>query len=259
MYDYVGTAAVTGAYFTVELTQHNVRSATLTRPILLDRPARNWLVARTKHGREQAVMWADWLWYTSVAYPVVDAPVTSAIRTGGIGVSWNMTMMNIQSFALASLLIRMPHKWLGRTRPDSIGCAKDPTYSSHCGNDGMFASFPGGHVAVSMTGAALTCAHHVEGGLYGSPLADGTACSAALAVAATVGWLRMRSDSHWLSDQVVGTGIGLFSGFFVPTMLYYRPFWRRPSEVTAKAPSVSVAALPWIDEHTLGATFLLVN
>lgn len=259
LYDYLGTASIAGAYAVVELTQDNARSATWKRPVLLDRAARSWFAADSKRARDDAVTAADWLWYASVGYPVLDAAITPAIRSGGFESSWNMSLMNFQSFALVSLLIRMPHKWLGRTRPDSIGCAKDPNYSSHCGNETLYASFPGGHVSVSMTGAGLTCAHHIHGELYGSPLADGVACAAALTAATTVGWLRMRSDSHWLSDQVIGAGVGLFSGYVVPTLLYYHPFWRKKPPVKVEPSTPRVAALPWIDEHTLGAALLLID
>lgn len=259
LYDYLGTAGLAGAYYLVEFTQHNAQSAVWSGPFGLDRPVRNWLVADSKHARDIAVDWADRFWYFSAVYPVADALVTPAIRTRGVEVSWNMTLMNFQSFMLVSLLIRMPHKWLGRTRPDSIGCASDPNYSVHCGHEGMFASFPGGHVAVSMTGAGLSCAHHLHGELYGSPLADGIACGTALAAAGVVGWLRMRSDSHWLSDQLVGTGLGLFSGYLAPTLLYYHPFWRKPAPTTGRASGVRIAALPWIDTQTLGAALTIID
>jgi membrane-associated phospholipid phosphatase len=259
LYDYLVTAGVTGGFFLVEFTQEDPRSPAWTRPLPLDRPVRDALVADSLRAREAAVTGADWLWYSSVAYPVLDAAITPAVRTGGVEVSWNMTAMNIQSFMLTSLLIRMPHKWIGRTRPDSIGCATSPDYSRHCGNKTLYASFPGGHVSVSMTGAGLSCAHHLHGKLYGSPLADGMACGSALTAATLVFWLRMRSDSHWLSDQLMGTAVGLFSGYAVPSLLYYHPFWRKRPQHTSRTSGAHVTALPWLDAHTLGAAVIMVD
>lgn len=259
LYDYAGTAAIAAAYYTVELTQHNARSPVWKGPVLFDRAARNWLLADSHRARDAAVRGADVLWYASTAYPVLDALVTPNVRGRELAVSWNMTMMNFQSFMLTSLLIRMPHKWLGRTRPDSIGCATDDQYSVHCGHEGMFASFPGGHVAVSMTGAGLSCAHHLHGKLYESAVADGVACGAALTAATGVGWLRMRSDSHWLSDQLIGTALGLFSGYGVPTLLYYHPFWRHEPTGASRVSRARVSVLPWLDTQTWGAALLVVD
>lgn len=258
-YDYLGTASEAGAYAVLELTQRNARSGTWKGPVLIDRTARDWFVADSKRGREAAGRWSDWIWDTTVGFPILDSTLTPLLRGGSFEISWNMSLMNFESFTFISLLIRMPHKWLGRTRPDSIGCAKDANYSAHCGNETLYASFPGGHVAVSMTGAGLVCAHHIHGQLYGTALADGLACASALTAATTVGWLRMRADSHWLSDQVIGAGLGLFSGYALPTLLHYHPFWRKESRASSETSSFHVAALPWIDEHTLGAALLIVN
>jgi membrane-associated phospholipid phosphatase len=262
VWDYVGTAAISGAYYAVELTQRGPRGADWTAPLPLDRPFRDWVVADTKGGREQADGWSDRLWYASVAYPVLDALVTPAIRSRGVEISAQMTLMNFQSFMLVSLLIRMPHKWIGRLRPDALGCANDPTYTDHCGNNGLYVSFPGGHVAVSMTGAGLSCAHHLHARLYGSPWADGTACGAALGAASLVGYFRLRADKHWLSDQLAGTMLGLLSGYLVPTLLYYHPFWRSSPPATPAVNARSRARwslLPWLSQDTLGGAFVLVD
>lgn len=265
LWDYVGTAAISGGYYAVELTQRGPRGADWTGPLPLDRPLRDWIAADTKTGREQADHWSDVFWYSSVAYPVLDALVAPTIRSRGVEISAQMTLMNFQSFMLVSLLIRMPHKWIGRLRPDAIGCASDPTYTDHCGNDGLYVSFPGGHVAVSMTGAGLSCAHHMHAGLYGSTWADGAACGAALGAASLVGYFRMRADKHWLSDQLAGSLLGLFSGYLVPTLLYYHPFWQPHSQPRAAGASGASgfgarwSLAPWLSQDTLGGAFVLVD
>lgn len=264
LWDYVGTAAVSGAYYAVELTQKGPRGADWTGTLPLDRQFHEWLAADTRSGRDAADKWSDHFWYASVAYPILDALVTPTIRSRGVEVSAHMTLMNFQSFMFTSLLIRMPHKWIGRLRPDASGCESDPNYTNHCGNDGLYVSFPGGHVAVSMTGAGLSCAHHVHAQLYGSDWADGAACGAALGAASLVGYFRMRADKHWLSDQLTGTAIGLFSGYLVPTLLYYHPFWRswgNPPRVSTAASSTSTrwSVMPLLSPETLGAAFIVVD
>jgi membrane-associated phospholipid phosphatase len=264
VWDYVATGVVSGGYYLVELTQDGPRGADWTGPLPLDRPVRDAFAANTRRARDAASSISDGFWYASVAYPVLDAAITPALRTRAPFVSWHMTMMNFQAFMTVSLLIRMPHKWIGRQRPDAIGCADDASYTRHCGNEGMFVSFPGGHVAVSMTGAGLSCAHHVHGKLYGSALADGLACGTALGAATTVGYFRMRADAHWLSDQLVGIGAGLFAGYLVPTLLYYHPFWSAaPKRMLARAPSARQrqrwTVLPLLAPTTLGASLVLAD
>jgi membrane-associated phospholipid phosphatase len=263
VWDYVATGLISGSYYAVELTQDGPRGADWTGPLPLDRPVRDLLAAETRGERDAASSISDQFWYASVAYPVLDAAITPALRTRAPFVSWHMTMMNFQAFMTVSLLIRMPHKWLGRRRPDAIGCAGDPQYTRHCGNEGMFVSFPGGHVAVSMTGAGLSCAHHLHGRLYGSSLADALACATALAAATTVGYFRMRADAHWLSDQLVGIGAGLFAGYAIPTLLYYHPFWyRAPERAVASRPSAPQrrwTVLPMLEPTTLGASFVVLD
>jgi membrane-associated phospholipid phosphatase len=260
-YDYAGTALVSGSYYLVELTQDGPRGADWTKPLPLDRPLRDALAANSAAGRDSAHTASDVLWYASVAYPVLDGAITPWVRSGGPYFSWQMTMMNLQAFMTISLLVRMPHKWIGRTRPDALGCAKDPKYSRHCGSAGLFVSFPGGHVGVSMTGAGLSCAHHLHGELYGSKLADGAACSGALTAAALVGYFRMRADAHWFSDQLTGVALGAVSGYVLPTVLYYHPFWRAASGGARRAASENSrwTLRPLVGDGALGATFIWLD
>lgn len=260
LYDYGGTMAVLGAYFTVELTQRTPRGADWTYTFPFDRPVNDWLAADSRAEREQANVLSDYFWALSVAYPVADSVVTPMVRSLSVDAAWQMSMMNVQAFSAVSLLIRMPHKWVGRLRPDADGCAKDPSYSWHCKGGGLYVSFPGGHVAVSMTGAGLACAHHLHGQLYGSPVADRIACAGALSGALAVGYLRMRAESHWLSDQLVGVGLGLFSGYALPTLLYYRPFWRdqsKPTKRSSREAGPRFAIAPLVSPDALGASFLM--
>lgn len=259
LWDYIGTGITLGAFYAVEFTSDGPSGASWTEPLPIGEGAvRDWVTAETREGRERADLWSDYLWYASVAYPVLDAAITPAVRSGSWATSWHMTMMNVQAFAAVSLLTRIPHKYIGRLRPLGHGCEDDPEYHEQCTEKGRFVSFFGGHLAVSMTGAGLSCAHHVHGELYGDAWADGTACAASLTAATLVGYLRMAADKHWLSDQLVGTVVGLGAGYALPTLLYYRPFWRdrAPAPATAsRRPDFVWTVLPLIGPSQLGATF----
>lgn len=257
LWDYLGTAATLGAFYAVE-SQSGPTKAHWKGPILFDRPFRNFIAADSRLGRNQGDNLSDLFWYTSVAYPVAAALVVPPLRgKGGVKTSYQMTMMNLEAFAVVSLLTRIPHKALGRARPLAIGCADDEEYSEQCGRPAMNVSFFGGHTAVSTTGAGLACAHHLYGHLYGDETADTVACGAALVAGQMVSVFRMQADKHWLTDNIVGSLVGFSVGFGMPTFLHYKPFWRpaRTPEPppSAVAPPVTVTFMPVISTQSAGA------
>jgi len=146
-----------------------------------------------------------------------------------------MQLMNLQSFMVASILARMSHKLIGRSRPSTLGCADDPNYDRRCGRPSENLSFMGGHVAISMTGASLACAHHANAALLGGGLADDLACGAALTFVGAVWVNRLQADRHWFTDNVVGMAVGASAGYLLPSLLYYRPVRRRTADPSAFA------------------------
>ncbi|MCU0683358.1 MAG: phosphatase PAP2 family protein [Polyangiaceae bacterium] len=237
-WDYAGTAATLAGFYLVE-TMPSPTTSHWNQPVpLIDRPFRNFIAGRTHGARDTAEELSDIFWYASVAYPVAASLVVPAARGGGVDMSWQLTMMNLEAFAVVSLLTRLPHKLIGRRRPNSIGCDEDSEYSEQCGRPGQLVSFWGGHTAVSMTGAGLACAHHLNGHLYGDPTADALACGAAVAAGQAVSVFRMQADKHWLSDNLIGSAVGALVGFGMPTFLHYRPFWR-PKRVELAPPSAA--------------------
>ncbi|XXY54330.1 phosphatase PAP2 family protein [Sorangium sp. So ce269] len=233
-WDYVGTGLTLAAFYAIELGVEGPSRASWAEPVpIIDRPVRELMRARTRAQREQSDRWSDYFWYASVAYPALDAVATPLVR-GSPDAAFQMTLVNIEAFALTSLLVRIPHKLLGRSRPLALGCAESAGYSEQCASNGRFASFPGGHLAVSMTGAGLACAHHLYNDLYDSPLGDAIACGASVTTAAMTGYFRLRADKHWLSDQLVSLAIGFGAGYALPVWLHYRPFWESAPRSTAR-------------------------
>ncbi|MEY4550616.1 MAG: hypothetical protein RL685_6811, partial [Pseudomonadota bacterium] len=129
--------------------------------------------------------------------------------------------MNLESYAITGG-IALTFQKLGRVRPAEKGCATDPDYSPKCDNPvSLNQSFMSGHAAVAFTGAGLTCAHHRHLPLYGGGLPDVAICVAALAAASATGVLRIVSDNHYTTDVLLGTGLGLVSGWVLPEWLHY--------------------------------------
>ncbi len=243
-----GAAALTqGLYYVVEYTQEGPERADWKSALFLDRPVRDAIVAKTRKRREAADRASDYLWYTSIVYPFLSATIVPLVR----GSDWRppvmMNLINMQAFVATGLIVRMPHKWIGRMRPNYYGCKEEgDEYDAQCGSKSQRVSFPSGHTQVAMTGAGLTCAHHIHGALLGNPIADAAACGAGVAAASAVGYLRMRADRHWLSDTIVGAGIGFAIGYGIPTLFYYHPFWESDEKrAEKKDQQTGVLVLPF--------------
>jgi membrane-associated phospholipid phosphatase len=249
VWDYLGTAVALGALLTVETTMDIPPRPHYTAPFpVLDVTTRHALVASTREDREQADKLSDLFWYFSTSLPVVDALVTPVVRGAPFDVIWQLELMNAQAFTLSSLLTRFQHRTVGRSRPNALGCKNDPNYDVQCGTLGQLASWPSGHTSISMTGAGLSCAHHLHARLYGNKAADIAACAGPIVTANLVSFFRLRADRHWASDNIAGTLIGFPIGYGLPTLLYYRPFWRSSPRTDARStpnhlPRVAVAPM----------------
>ena len=82
-------------------------------------------------------------------------------------------------------------------------------------------SMPSGHEAFAFTGAGLLCTNHAYLPQYGDPDTERTACAVSLGLATATGVLRIMADRHYATDVMVGSLIGLFSGFGLPRLLHY--------------------------------------
>jgi membrane-associated phospholipid phosphatase len=150
--------------------------------------------------------------FDSLVLPLVD---------GNLDVMWQLGMMDAQSYALSGLVTAGLYDVTGRARPSSSNCIANPSSDPLCGY-GANASFPSGHTAAAMAGAGLICAHHGALPLYGGGAWDVAACVESLAVATSVGVLRLMGDRHYVSDVITGGAIGFVSGYVVPMLLHYR-------------------------------------
>lgn len=225
VWDYVAAAGAVGVFFLIH-SQPDLKRAHWTKPLPLDRETFDAVELRSRRARNHAHSWSDHARLVNLVHPILGATSIALIRGGGLDMAWEMSVMNIQAFAFNAIGQRGSHKTAGRTRPAKERCDDDPEYDKRCGRDWMHESFYGGHVAVAFTGAGLACAHHLEAELLGNPWADAIACGVGVTSASVVATTRMMNGAHWLSDNIVGGGIGFFTGWGTATLLHYRPFWR---------------------------------
>ncbi len=178
---------------------------------------------------------------------LVDSLLVPALD-GAWGTALQMQLFNAEAYAITGILTRGLFRVFPRERPVVAECREDPNASPRC-LAGPNASFPSGHTAFAANAAALSCAHHLHMGLFGSKAADVTSCVTGAVVALSTGVLRILDDRHWASDVILGAVIGSAVGFLVPT-LHYRGVI---PTLSAKSAGAEVALTPTASLHSVGA------
>lgn len=223
------------------------------RPILLDDPIRDGLTLDTPARRKNAQEISDVLMWYSVAHAVAldNLAIAWGVRRRP-GVAWQMLTINAQAYALTSFLNVSVKRLSSRERPWVERCVEGTT-EFDCSSEERYRSFYSGHAALSATSAGLICAHHNQLELYGSPVLDTSACVAAVLGTAATGALRVSSENHWTSDVLVGHAMGYFSGYLVPTLLYYREFRvsPEPADTHLETAARSITFLPMATNDTI--------
>lgn len=170
------------------------------------------------------VLAGDIPFYASLAWPVLD-PLSVAAIHGDWDAPTQMLLMNLEAYAFFSAAIWTTQYFVRRERPSSDAlCETDPDRAEamaiSCGGADRNRSFMGGHTGAVVLNAALTCMHHGHMDLYGAA-GDGVACGAWVAAAGLTFASRTVTGKHYLTDNVLGTGLGLFSGIAIPYFLHY--------------------------------------
>jgi len=207
--------------------------------------------------RRRVAKLTDLFFYGSMGYRFVDSALVPSLVWRSPDVAFQMTMIDLESFAFVSITLWGTQALFGRERPLADHCA-DPAFSASehsClpSSNEHNRSFYAGHPAVVLTAAGLTCTHHSHFPLYGGGAGDTLACGMMIGAAAMTGVGRIVTDNHHASDVVVGYGIGAFAGWALPAILHYRH--RSPALTQARSsgpPVIQATLIPMLDEHQLG-------
>jgi membrane-associated phospholipid phosphatase len=223
----VGAAAIYELLFMPEADKPRWNS-----PILFDAPVRDALHSDNESTTKTARQLGDVVTLVPIAYVMlVDSLLVPGIAGSG-DLAWQMTAMNLEAFATSGFIVGSLFAITRRARPSYDECTDGKSNDPLC-NTNKFDSFPGGHTGAAFTAAGLECAHHANVPLYGGGAGDTLACVGSIALASTATVLRVVGDRHWASDVLVGSVIGFFSGFGLPSLLHYR---KRPvTEVYASS------------------------
>jgi len=225
------------------------RTATWGHPILFDSTFRDAWRTNDDRTRSIAASWSDWGYYGMMAYPLlVDSSV--ALGRGSSDVALQMTMINLEAFAVSGFIFRVSESLVRRARPHVWDCKQRTGSYEECKRDGIgdTNSFVSGHVAIAATGAGLMCTHHLNLKLYGA-VGSPIACAAAIAVTLGVGFGRMVADKHYMTDNLAGMITGGLSGWLIPALLHYGLDGRGTKKLTS-------LPMPYASRDTLGLAFM---
>ncbi|UJR85682.1 phosphatase PAP2 family protein [Sandaracinus amylolyticus] len=218
--------------------------------ILFDDAVRDAFHLRSPSDRQLASTASDALVGTLVLAPVlVDAVLMAGLVRGDPELMGRMLLMNLQAHAVSFGLTTIFKKLVGRERPNARACREDPERQS---SDPLCesppdpnASFFSGHTSLAFTSAALMCVQHSEIGLFGQE-GDAVMCATGLALATSVGLLRIAADKHYASDVLVGALVGALSGWLVPWLLHF------DVADTVGIDGASATIAPMVDEQQIG-------
>ncbi|MGE0328011.1 MAG: phosphatase PAP2 family protein [Polyangiaceae bacterium] len=248
VWEYSATAAVAGLYAAVEFGVPVKDEPGWTGPSLFDDGARDAFRLKSRSGRQRAADWSDATTLLTQVQVVLDGVLTPVLSDDwNFDTAWQVSFINIQAMTLTGLFARAGHRFIGRERPSVEECEKDPEYIEVCPvakNSG----FPGGHTAAAFAAASLVCAHHGAFDWYGSELADSGSCVLGLGVATASSLLRLSTDRHYLSDNIVGALLGAGIGYGLPNLLHYS----HPLSVASDDGLARAGVLPLVTDSSLG-------
>ena len=205
-------------------------------PVLFDNGVREALRARDPALRDAIRTASDITLLTTVLQTVMFDGLVIPLADHSPNLAAQLSLINVQAFALTTLVSTVLFKTVARARPLMTDCELNSGSDPLC-KIGSYASFPSSHASTAFTAAGLSCAHHAALPLYGGAW-DLAACLGSLAFATATGVFRIVGDRHYATDVLMGTAIGLTFGYLYPRLVHYRGDSER--SVAAPPPSAAI-------------------
>lgn len=187
--------------------------------ILFDDPVRRTIRLSSPDARATARSIGDWPYYMAGVMPLLADPLVAWLAHDDARAAVNSELMALEAFSYAGLLSFVSTRISVRERPDTTECRKQSADDAACERDTE--AFWSGHTSIVAASAGIVCANHRAMPLWGSAVADASACVAASSAALVTAISRLAADRHYASDVLVGFGVGFGFGFGVPTLLHY--------------------------------------
>lgn len=162
----------------------------------------------------------DLFYVGALANSVLDPLVAAGLVGGNWDTAAQLMLINFETYATVTAILMLTQLAVRRARPRADAACEGPTPDDTCEGQAV-RSFPGGHLTIAATNAALTCQHHGHLPLYGGGIPDYLACAFWSAGTAVIFMARMATDEHYLTDQLVALVLGLGAGILIPELLHY--------------------------------------
>jgi membrane-associated phospholipid phosphatase len=192
----------------------------------------------------------------AVAYPfLIDSLVVTFWHRNSHDVATQMALVNVEGISTAMALQGLTAGLTSRQRPyvRDCGVTMDGRLRD-CRGRKPYRSFFSGHTTLAFAAAGVSCSNHAHHAVFGTPASDVSSCAATLALATTVGAMRIVGDQHYLSDVAVGAAVGTLSGVGIPWLLHYGPSAKRRS-LPSRRPAVTLSLVPVPQGLGVGGTF----
>jgi membrane-associated phospholipid phosphatase len=192
----------------------------------------------------------------AVVYPfLVDSLIVTFWYRDSQDVATQMAWIGAEGISFAMALQGLTAGLTSRERPyvRSCGVTMDP-HLSDCQGHKPYRSFFSGHTAVSFAAAGVSCSNHAHHEVFGTKISDAASCAATMALAATVGTMRIVGNQHYFSDVAVGATVGALSGVGIPWLLHYGPS-AKPRGVPPRNQAVTLSLVPVPQGLGVGGTF----
>lgn len=222
-WEYAGSATLLGGSIAIRFAVDVSGEPTWRGGILLDDATYDAVFIESPHLFRTWRTVGDIGYLSSFAWSVADPLIAGITRDWDTALQ--MAMMNVEAFSVYSMMLSVSQMIVRRERIATRECAdpeKASTLGVSCGtgNQNVNRSFIGGHTGTVATAATLTCMHHANLRLWGSPAADALPCVTWTAMTAAVFTSRTLTGQHAFTDNFLGVAVGMFSGF-VPWWLHY--------------------------------------
>jgi len=186
-----------------------------------DRSVRDRLGSHDEEQRGRMQDASDLLLSLVVSFPFLfDGLVTALWYHRSPEAGRELALLALETQFVTATLQSFANMVTSRQRPFVRRCGSEelPFDNGDCSGQMQYRSFFSGHTSQSFAAAATTCVFHGRLPLYGGGAPDALACAGALAVATTVGVLRITADMHYLSDVIAGALAGTAIGTLVPLL-----------------------------------------
>jgi membrane-associated phospholipid phosphatase len=191
--------------------------------ILFDDAARDAFRLKDRDARRTAWRVGDITYWASPIVPyAIDGVIVALLARDDPKLAMNMMLVTTEAASYAGFLSFLSNKLALRERPDTTACkAANKEAAARCDLGGETEGFYSGHTTIAAAAAGAVCAHHAYVPLWGHPALDGLACALTTTSAAVTATTRVMADRHYLTDVIIGFGVGYGLGYMVPTLAHY--------------------------------------